>query len=119
LGSAVASSFGFSPEGFGFGVPAPSLSESALFSAGFADSDEVVPFVSDPGGLSALATPTPAIIAADMPAVTTPAPNHTKDRVHHARLLSPTAETVTRVVSPRGRIPQLTLADSSAIDLGI
>src|SRR5258705_3123888 len=41
--------------GFGFGVPASPLSESALFSVGFADSDEVVPLVSEAGGLSALA----------------------------------------------------------------
>ncbi|MEN3317695.1 MAG: hypothetical protein V7643_1096 [Mycobacterium sp.] len=56
------------------------VSESGLFSGGFADSDEVVPSVSEPDALSALATPAPASIAADMPAVTTTAPNHTKNR---------------------------------------
>ena len=80
MGPAVASFFGFLPEGFGFGVPVLSLSESGLFSVEFADSDDVVPLVSEPGGLSALATPAPATIPAATLAVNIPAPNHTKTR---------------------------------------
>jgi hypothetical protein len=72
--------FGFLPTGFGFGAAAPSVPESALVSAGFADSDEVVPLASEPGGLSAIATPAPATMAAATPAVTIPAPIHTKNR---------------------------------------
>ncbi len=72
--------FGFLPTGFGFGAAAPAVPESALVSAGFADSDEVVPLASEPGGLSAIATPAPATMAAATPAVTIPAPIHTKNR---------------------------------------
>ena len=56
------------------------LSESALFSAGFVDCDDVVPSASGPDPVSAAATPVPASIAADMPAVTAPAPNYSKNR---------------------------------------
>src|SRR6478609_4026352 len=80
LGPAVASFFGFLPEGFGFGVPVPSLSESGLFSVEFADSEDVVPLASEPDGLSALATPAPVAIPAATPAVTVTAPNHSKNR---------------------------------------
>jgi len=80
LSSAVASVFGFLPEGFGFGVPVPSLSESGLLSVGFADSEDVVPLASEPDGLSALATPAPVAIPAATPAVTVTAPNHSKNR---------------------------------------
>src|SRR5215207_10028651 len=79
-GSAVSSFFGLVPEGFVSGLPAPSASEFALLAVFFAASDEVVPVASAPGGLSALAAPAPATVAAVTPAVTIAAPNHTKNR---------------------------------------
>jgi hypothetical protein len=57
--------------------------ESAWLSVGFDDSDEVVALASAPSALSALsaiATPAPATSAAATPAVTIPAPSHTKNR---------------------------------------
>src|SRR5262249_31000831 len=80
LDSAAGFLFGLLPAGFGFGAPTLSVPESALVSARFAGSDEVAPLASEPGGLSATATPAPATMAAATPAVTIPAPIHTKNR---------------------------------------
>jgi len=59
--------------------------------------------------VSADATPAPAIIAADIPAVTTPTPNHPKSRSTHAVFCPRSGRTVTRRISPGGRLRQLTL----------
>jgi hypothetical protein len=68
---------GLLPEGFGFGLPAPSLSESALFQS-------------------------VSTIAAATLAFTIPVPNHTKSRSTMPSL-SPTAAKITRVVGRRSR----------------
>jgi len=68
---------GLLPEGFGFGVPAPPLPESALFQS-------------------------VSTIAAATLAFTIPAPNHTKSRSTMPSL-SPTAAKITRVVGRRSR----------------
>ena len=59
--------------------------------------------------VSADATPAPAIIAADIPAVTTTTPNHPKSRSTHAVFCPRSGRTVTRRISPGGRLRQLTL----------
>ena len=116
--SASSSSPGSGSLADGWSSPGVSLSESSLLPVEFDDSDEVVPLASEPGGLSA--SPRPRRRPSLPPRLRSPFPRPTTARTGQTcRLLSPTAETVTRVVSPRGRIPQLTLADSSAIDLGI
>ena len=60
--------------------PGASLSESSLLSVEFDDSDDVAPPAPDVDASSATARPAPASIAAETPAVTTPTPNHCKNR---------------------------------------
>ena len=106
-------------EGFGFAVPVLSLSESGLFSVEFRRLRRRRSLGVEPGGLSALATPAPATIPAATPAVNIPAPNHTKNSVAPCPSPVPTAQKITRVVRPRGRLTELTLADSSASPDGV